>query len=364
MSFRFLTKISFSLSLLFLFSAGATWAEPHSLPPWKIERSKAISLDNAHNYSRALESYLRALALLPAEALSDKVDLQCQIAIEYMRLHDKLKANRLIDEILSHVQKLQKSKTFSADGEMSVRGLMEEVENSIKGNLNIKTWTERITLEDKICTIALPQAKNFPRYSDDARTYLALGSPVLALNCAENYFKRMTPHSENYFDFKIRIAALKNYLKQPAMLKEVRSQLLKVKSPVAVAAEIGRAQTWATDYGGCDRGLAEAFTRYTSGKNASEEDILLLSGAQISNWLDCGSWAKGEQLCRKCLKLKLSESLRTHYINALAECLSRQGKNQEANALKNKSRSQFNFLAEDELEAAEESRRRRARNGK
>lgn len=351
--------LGLSLTLPAVISQAATAADKLTAPPWKVENNKGIGQERARKYLAAIAYFQRSLNLLPATALSERVDVRCQIAIDYLRLQQAEKALPIIDQMLEDFKKLRAKGAISADTEMSVRTLVEEFDNTKPNVMNLKTWKEHVEQSDRICQIALPY--DIKRRADNTRGFLGMGSPKEALKYSEKCLNEMPPRDDKYLSFKINVAALKNLLKQPQMLRDLTAQLRITQSPVQVACTVAKAQTWATDYVGCDQTLAACELELTRAKRLSQADLVHLNHSRLCNSLDRGTWAYGEALSRRTLTYKLDENMRNSFLTGLAECLRRQNKGREAAALKAEARSQYDFLADDERAAAEESRVRRQR---
>ncbi len=337
----------------------ATAENSQTVPPWKVENNKGINQEHAKKYPAAITYFQRSLNLLPATALSERVDVQCQIAIDYLRMQQTEKALPIIDQMLQDFKKLRAKGAVSADTEMSVRALVEEFDNTQLKVMNLKTWKERLEQSDRICRIALPY--DIKRRANNIRGFLGMGSPAEALKYSEKCLNEMSPRDDKYLSFKTNVAALKKLLKQPQMLRDVMAQLRKTQTPAQVACAVAKAQTWATDYVGCDQTLAACELELTRAKRLTQADLIHLNHSRLCNALDRGAWAYGETLSRRMLTYKLDENMRNSFLTGLAECLRRQNKGKEAAALKAEARSQYDFLADDERAAAEESRVRRER---
>ncbi len=350
---------AFGLTTLIITSSQALAADYHNVPEWKVAQNKGIAQERAKKYLAAIPYYRQSLELLPANAFSERVDVQCQIAIDYVRMHQADKALPAINTMLSDFKRIRQSGSVNADTEMSVRALVEELDNTPPKVMNLKSWRERLELSDRICLTTLPDQINPQRIANNTRGFLGLGSPAEALRYCEKYYKQMSPAVKNYLEFKTSVAALKNLLKQPQMLKDLTAQMLKKQSPVQVACAVAKAQTWATDYDGSVRTIDDCERDQTKQKRLSQADIINLNYARLANALDRGNWAYGETVARRTLAFKLDENVRSSFLDGLIECLRRQNKTKDVAALEAKKRSQFNFLAEEERAAAEESRIRR-----
>jgi tetratricopeptide (TPR) repeat protein len=334
---------------------------------WRDEREQGIRLEMAKNFATALVHFKKALAAVPtdskAETINFRVQLQCQIATCYLRQEQRLKALPYIDSLLVSAAALRASDSIKADTEMYLVALVEECDSnhSNVAKASWKTWQEYNMLSQKICEMALPAMLTPNRYSSRARCFLAAGDRPGALKFLSAYMTKLSPSDPHYLDMQLKQAALKNFLNQPDMLRDLSLRLAKSKLAAEVACLVGQAQTWATDYVAADKTLASAYDKLEKQKKLSKVDRINLLNTRLDNSLDCGRWTEAEALARQCLALSPPERIRNLCLTALSVSLARQGKAKEAVSInEQKRKSNYSFLEDEERDATAETVKRRA----
>jgi len=335
---------------------------------WRSERQLGIREEYGKNFPAALVHYKKALGSAPVDTKNEstnlRVQLQCQIATCYLRQEQRLKALPYIDSLLDSAASLRARDAIKADTEMYLVALVEECESNHAGlaKTSWKEWQEYNMLSQRICEVALPSMITPGRYSQRARCFLAAGDRPGALKYLNAYMKTLSPSDSHYLEMQLQQAALKNFVGQPEMLRDLSVRLAKSRSPAEVACLVGAAQKWATDYAGADKTLSSAYENLEKQKKLSKIDRINLLNTRLDNSLDCGRWPEAEALARQCLGLNPPELIGNLCLTALSVSLTRQGKAKEAVRVnEQKRRSTYSFLEEEERDASVETLKRRAR---
>jgi hypothetical protein len=334
---------------------------------WRSERQLGIRDEYGKNFPAALVHYKKALGSAPLDTKNEstnlRVQIQCQIATCYLRQEQRLKALPYIDSLLVSAASLRARDAIKADTEMYLVALVEECEANHAGlaKTSWKEWQEYNMLSQRICEVAVPSMITPDRYSMRARCFLAAGDRPAALKYLNAYMKTLSPADSHYLEMQLQQAALKNFVGQPEMLRDLSVRLAKSRSPAEVACLVGAAQKWATDYAGADKTLSSAYENLEKQKKLSKIDRINLLNTRLDNSLDCGRWPEAEALARQCLALNPPERIRNLCLTALSVSLARQGKGKEAVRVdEQKRKSTYSFLEEEERDAAAETVKRRA----
>lgn len=350
--------ITILLSSFYWVAASASAAESNA--DWKNDRAEAGRQELSYNFAGAVALYERGLKKIPAGALGERVDFQCQIAMNYLRLNKDAQAEAAIDSMLVSFKKLRLASKLNPDTEMSVHSFIEEIDGDPGTGLSVAQMHKRNLLALRVVADILPDLFNFSRVSKVTRGYLGRGKPALALEYVNLYVARMPKTAEKYDDLLLDAAALKCFLGDSSNLDSIAKAMRKTKSASEVAARVAEAQTWATDYQGADKTIERCFKELKDKKSLTQADEVRLSYARLGNYIDHGLWVQGEKLARRVLTYKLDDETRRLYLQGLAACLSQQGKNKEAAIYEAQGRK-FNFLVDDERAAAAEIARKHAK---
>jgi len=327
---------------------------------WTNDRSQGGRLELKNNFAGAIALYERGLKKLPANALSEKVDLQCLIAMNYLRLHQDDKAEAAVDAMLVSFKKLQATKALSADTEMSLHSFIEEIDGDPGTGLSVAQLHKRNLLAFRVVADVLPDLINYSRVAKVSRGYLGRGKPALALDYVNLYLARMPKSALKYSDLLLNAAALKCFLGDASKLDAIAKEMRKTKSASIVASRVAEAQTWATDYRGADKTIDKCLKELKDKKTLTQSDEVHLNLARLGNYLDHGLWAQAEKLARQTLTYKMDEETRRVYLEDLAFCLKYQGKTKEAARIEAQS-NQYSFLEDDERAAEAEIARKHAK---
>ncbi len=334
---------------------------------WRSERQLGIREEYGKNFPAALVHYKKALGAAPVDSKIEsknlRVQLQCQVATCYLRQEQRLKALPYIDSLLVSAAALRAKDEIKADTEMYLVALVEECElnHASLAKTSWKEWQEYDMLSQHICEMALPSMITPGRYSKRARAFLAASDRPGALKYLNNYMKTLSPADSHYLEMQLQQAALKNFLNQPEMLRDLSISLAKSRSAAEVACLVGAAQTWATDYDSADKTLSSAYDNLDKQKKLSKIERINLLSTRLDNSLDCGRWAEAEALARRCLALNPPERIRNLCLTSLSISLNRQGKGKEAMRVDDqKRRSTYSFIEEEERDATAETFKRRA----
>lgn len=338
-----------------------------ALGDWQAERKLGIREEFGKNFPAALVHYKKALGAAPVDSKIEsknlRVQLQCQIATCYLRQEQRLKALPYIDSLLVSAAALRAKDEIKADTEMYLVALVEECElnHASLAKTSWKEWQEYDMLSQHICEMALPAMITPDRYSKRARAFLAAGDRPGALKYLNSYMKTLSPADSHYLEMQLQQAALKNFVGQPEMLRDLSIRLAKSRSPAEVACLVGAAQKWATDYVAADKTLSSAYDNLEKQRKLSKIDRINLLSTRLDNSLDCGRWAEAEVLARRCLALAPPERIRNLCLTALSVSLARQGKGKEAVQVNDqKRRSTYSFIEDEERDATAETFKRRA----
>ncbi len=360
--FKFLSMASLLLGVC-LFAMQSSVAQGD----WRAERELGIREEFAKKFPAALGHYKKALEAAPVDTKNEsrnlRVQLQCQIATCYLRQEQRLKALPYINSLLAAAELLRAKNAIKADTEMYLVALVEECESNhlSLAKTSLKEWQEYNMLGQRICEVALPSLLTPDRYSKRARCYLAASDRPGALKYLNEYMKTLSPSDSHYLEMQLQQAALKNFVGQPEMLRDLTVRLAKSRSAAEVACLVGAAQKWATDYVAADKTLSSAYDKLEKQNKLSKGDRVNLLSTRTDNYLDCGRWAEAEALSRRCLALNPPERIRNLCLTALSVSLARQGKAKEATRINDQKRSStFSFIEDEERDASAETLKRRA----
>lgn len=345
------------VSSLCLLSVEAS--SPESTGDWRKDRDQAGRLELTDNFAGAVALYERGLKKLPVDALSERVDFECQIAINYLRLNKDVQAEAAIEAMLVNFKKLRSAKTLSADTEMSVHSLIEEIDGGSGPKQTLEQWHKHNLLALRIASEILPNLINYSRVSKVTRGYLGRSKPALALEYVNFYVARMPKTALKYGDVLLNAAALKAFLGDSSSLDAISLQMRKTQSASVVAARVAEAQTWATDYSGAEKTVERCLQELIRKKCLTQADEVRLNLARLGNYADHGEAVKGEKLARRFLAYKLDDETRRQYLEWLALCLAEQGKTKESAMYEAQGRK-FGFVVDDERAATAERERRHA----
>lgn len=313
---------------------------------WQKLRLEGERLTASRKYQAASIVYQQALSMLPPNSDNERADLQIILATVYNQSFQIDKAVKELKSVAVLLKKLRQQRDLDPQVLVSLKTLIETCDagyvTTIPYEKRMSAGKQITEAVNAICTEVYPQAINTKRKLDTARVFIANGDPAAAEKQLLK-FKNTVPKYDPYFDdFQWSLAAVQQKLKRPQYLNMLANNLRKSASEPFVLARIARAQWWAADYGEAKKTLNQALVILKHKPSISDSEMVL--NVYIDVFKDNGDEKGAEPFLRKRLAL-FNSSDGTKYLkykHSLANCLRRQGKIAEADAIfpkKNRDRS-------------------------
>lgn len=322
-------------TIVFIVLALIACAPATAADSWQNIVAQGRSAEIQKNPQRTIMLFEKALLLLPAANLEQRIKIEGSLVNAYRESGQISKASRHCSAMLQAIKAMKSTQTLSPDAIYAVHEVVEAPEHPLPENMsetgrkqaNLTVQLESMTL----CQAANPEFITIKRLHNLAHAYVGTGNLPKALYWLNQCLKQPSLEAKDKARYLLEKSILQAKMGQPEALKNLN----KVLSPES-SHELARAAIFAQDYTLAKDTLCKAYQQLPSGKNKSEEYQLLDDFLQYFE--DRHDMTGLEIYLRKQIALlQLPQSgidsigIRLpNKLDALAQILKKQNKNKEA----------------------------------
>lgn len=241
---------------------------------WQNIAAQGRSAEIQKKPERTIILFEKALSLLPATNLEEKIKIEGSLVNAYRESGQISKASTHCSAMLQAIKTMKSTQTLSPDAIYAVHEVVETQEHPLPENMleaarkqaNLTVQLESMSL----CRAANPEFITIKRLHNLAHAYVGTGNLPKALYWLNQCLKQPRLDANDKARYLLEESILQAKLGQPAALKN----LIKTLSP-EYSHELARAAIFAQDYTLAKATLDKAYQQLPRGKNKSEEYQLL-----------------------------------------------------------------------------------------
>ncbi len=294
----------------------------------------------------AADTYERAILMLPPNSENDRVDMQIALATTYNNLLEIDKAVSVLKIAGDSIKKLKAQNNLDPQVLVSLKSLIEVSDRGFPSTVPYEKGTKakmRIAESiNAICADIYPQANTTKRKLEFARSFLANGDIPGAERQLLALEKSVARHDPMRGQVEWALGAVQQYMAKPQLINALAKREQKKRSEAWVLGEIASAQMWAANYEVGKQTLNKALSLLKRKPNRDDSEFVLTVYVDI--FKDMGDEKGAEPWLRRRLALfSPDDGIKYYqYSRALAHCLRRQHRFEDADAVmpkKKKNRS-------------------------
>lgn len=302
---------------------------------WQNIAAQGRSAEIQKNPQRTIMLFEKALSILPAANLEQKIKIEGSLVNAYRELGQISKASAHCSSMLQAINAMKRTQTLSSDVIYTVHEVVDAPEHPLPDNMSEaarKQANLTVQLESMdLCQAANPEFITTRRLHNLAHAYVGTNNLPKALYWLNQCIKQPGLAQDSKERYILEKSILEAKLGHPEALKNLK----KPNSPKS-SQQLAFAAIFAQDYTLAKATLDNAYKQLPKGKNKSEEYYLL--GDYIEYFEDRNDKQGQEIYLRKRIALLQLPQCGIHdasiqlpnQLDALAQLLKTQNRNQEA----------------------------------